>query len=312
MTTAIVSVRVVPARCLGGTAVDESWRPYVIPDVASSWTVPELGAMLVHHTGHLLRDHAGRARSVGVTEHNAKRWSDACDAELNDDLADVGVVPPGDAVMPEALGGVRGRPAEEYFGLAPDDNEDDDGQDGGDGHDQHDHGSGVHGLPRPWDDPADDDTQQQGMSRHEAQLVRGKVAEDVLAAARDGTGSVPGGLLRWAGDLFDPKVNWRKVLAAEIRRGVAKASGRVDYSYRRPSRRAPASPEVVLPAMEQPVPEIAIVCDTSGSMGDDELAGVLAEVEALLRTIGVRSRGVRVLSVDAKVQGVSRVTSTRS
>ena len=306
LATAVVSIRVVPSPGLGGSAVDESWRLYVDPDIAATWSVPEFGALLVHHAGHLLRDHAARARGIGITETNAKRWSDACDAELNDDLADVGITPPGRAVMPEALGGMRGRPAEEYFALEPCEEESDEGEAGGD---SCEHGSGVHGRPRTWDEPGDDD-QQQSMTSHEAQLVRGRVAEDVLAAAREGRGDIPSGMLRWAGDLLDPKVDWRKALAAELRRGVIRMSGRVDYSYRRPSRRASASPDVVLPAMEQPVPEIAVVCDTSGSMGDAQVAAVLSEVEGLLRTVGVRTRGLRVLAVDAAVHAVRRVTST--
>ena len=46
---------------------------------------------------------------------------------------------------------------------------------------------------------------------------------------------------RWAEDMLDPKVDWRRVLAAEIRKGCSTVSGRVDYTYRRPSRRAQAS-----------------------------------------------------------------------
>jgi len=306
LASAVVSVRVLPAPGLGGAAVDESWRLYVDPEVAAGWSVADFGALLVHHTGHLLRDHAARARASAIGEANAQRWSMACDAELNDDLADVGITPPGHVVLPEQLGGRRGRTAEEYFALVPGDVD----GDHGDGGDHDDHGSGAHSLPRGWEQGRDPDgAPLDAMSPHEAQLVRARVAEELLAAAREGRGDIPGGWLRWAGDLLEPKVDWRKALAAEIRRGVNRVTGRVDYSYRRPSRRATASPDVVLPAMEHPTPELAIVVDTSGSMGDAELTRVLSEVDALLRGIGVRAGGVRVLAVDAAVQAVSRVTS---
>jgi predicted metal-dependent peptidase len=298
LASAVVSVRVLPAPGIGGAAVDEGWRLYVDPDVAAGWSVADLGALLVHHTGHLLRDHAARARASAITETNAQRWSMACDAEIDDDLAEVGITPPGDVVLPQAFGAKPGRTAEEYFALVPDDVEGDD------------HGSGSHGRPREWEQDRDGDSDAlDAMSPHEAQLVRGRVAEDLLAAAKEGRGDIPAGWLRWAGDLLEPKVDWRKALAAELRRGVNRVAGRVDYSYRRPSRRASASPDVVLPAMEHPTPELAIVCDTSGSMGDDELARVLSEVDGLLRGIGVRAGGVRVLSVDAAVHVVARVTS---
>src|SRR5262249_29788906 len=91
-----------------------------------------------------------------------------------------------------------------------------------------------------------------------------------------------------------PTVDWRRLLAAELRRAVADVAGAADYSYRRPSRRATAVSGVVLPALRRPVPELAVVCDTSGSMSDELLAMALAEVEGLLRALGRGGgRGVR-------------------
>ena len=123
-------------------------------------------------------------------------------------------------------------------------------------------------------------------------------------------GTVPGGLLRWAEEVLSPKVNWRAVLAAELRRAIAEVSGAVDYSYRRPSRRSAVAGPVVLPALRRPVPEVAVVCDTSGSMTEDLLAMVLAEVEGLLRALGL-ARQVRVLACDTAVAPAQRVSSAR-
>ena len=104
------------------------------------------------------------------------------------------------------------------------------------------------------------------------------------------------------------KVDWRRVLAAEIRRAVTAVAGKVDYSYRRPSRRAHLSPDVVLPTLVRPVPDVAIVCDTSGSMHDRLLARALAEVEGVLSRAGLRQRQVRVLAVDTDVHAARRVS----
>src|SRR6202021_1342615 len=112
-----------------------------------------------------------------------------------------------------------------------------------------------------------------------------------------GAGTVPAGLLRWAEAVLSPKVDERKMLAAELRRAVAEVSGAVDYSYRRPSRRGGVARHVVLPALRRPVPDVAVVCDTSGSMTEDLLAAALAEVEGLLRALGM-ARQVRVLACD--------------
>ena len=67
---------------------------------------------------------------------------------------------------------------------------------------------------------------------------------------------------------------------------------------------------MVLPALRRPVPEIAVVCDTSGSMSEDLLAMALAEVEGLLRAVGV-ARKLRVLACDTAVGPARRVTSAR-
>ena len=100
------------------------------------------------------------------------------------------------------------------------------------------------------------------------------------------------------------------MLAAELRRAVAEVCGAVDYSYRRPSRRSAVAGPVVLPALRRPVPEVAVVCDTSGSMTEDLLAMVLAEVEGLLRALGL-ARQVRVLACDTAVAPGQRVSSAR-
>ena len=53
--------------------------------------------------------------------------------------------------------------------------------------------------------------------------------------------------------------------------------------------------------------EVAIVCDTSGSMDDDALASVLAEVEAIIARAGLRAHGVAALAVDTEVHESRRV-----
>jgi predicted metal-dependent peptidase len=168
-------------------------------------------------------------------------------------------------------------------------------------------GSGADGQPRPWDDDAG------GLDQWQADLLRRQVAQDVMRHARE-AGTVPAGLARWASQLLSPKVDWRRLLAAELRRALADVAGAVDYSYRRPSRRAAVFsgmvPGVVLPALRRPVPEVAVVCDTSGSMSDDLLAAALAEVEGLLGSLGM-ARQVRLLACDTAVGPVQRVTSAR-
>ena len=289
------SVVVVPG--LGRIAVDESWRLYVDPELVAQWSVPVLGSLLVHHAGHLVRDHAGRARGLGVDRRAAKDWALAADAEINDDLIASGLRLPEDPVLPQAMGWATGRLAEEYFHCEH-----------RDGVEEPDCGSGADAIPRAWELRGREGSH---MPPGERNLIRCQVASEVLRWSREGTGRLPASWRRWAEDLLEPKVDWRKVLAAEIRKGLSTVSGRVDYTYRRPSRRASVSPHVVLPALERPLPEGGVLCDTSWSMGVEQLAQVLAEVEGLLRGVGLARDRLRVMAVDAAAHEVQRVSSAR-
>lgn len=295
LTAALFASPIVPAPGLGRVAVDESWRLFVDPEVVDAWSVEILGSLLVHHAGHLIRDHAGRARSLGVERSMSQDWALAADAEINDDLIGAGLRLPDDRVVPQELGWKPGRLAEEYF------------------HAEHVHtdsspdcGSGSDGVPREWELKGDEGS---GLPPGEQHLLRCQVANEVLDFSRGGVGRLSAGWRRWAEDLLEPKVDWRRVLAAELRKGLSTVSGRVDYTYRRPSRRASVSPNVLLPALERPVPEVVVLCDTSGSMSEEQLAGVLAEVDGLLRGVGLAPNRVRVMSVDAAVRGVQQVSS---
>ncbi|NBX48091.1 MAG: hypothetical protein EBT22_13120 [Chloroflexi bacterium] len=121
-----------------------------------------------------------------------------------------------------------------------------------------------------------------------------------------GIGSVSGHLARWAGDLTDPKVDWRQELATLVRHATADAMGASDYRYRRPSRRQSAFPDIVLPSLRQPVPNVAVVVDTSGSMWGYDLGTALAEINGILNATGT-NRQCTVLSVDAHVQACRKV-----
>jgi predicted metal-dependent peptidase len=302
-------------------AVDERWRLHADPELTAAWTPAELGSVLVHHVSHLLRAHGERAVAAGIIPDDARAWIRGADAEINDDLVPAGLELPGRPVLPSHLGADEGLLAEQYFAAARTGGESPAGPDGADsaagapaggvsagapgaGGWDLDCGSGADGWPRGWDASG-----QPALSPWQARLLCRQVAQECVRHARD-AGNVPAGLLRWAEQALQPEVDWRRVLAAELRRAVADTAGAVDYSYRRPSRRASVAGAVVLPALRRPVPEVAVVCDTSGSMTEELLAAALAEVEGLLRSLGM-ARQVRVLACDTAVGAARRVTSAR-
>jgi predicted metal-dependent peptidase len=297
LASGVFGAAVIPAPGSGTVSVDESWRMRADPELTADWTPAQLGSVLIHHVCHLLRSHGERARAVTTGPEETRAWVRAADAEINDDLVAAGLDLPGQPILPEHLGARDGLLAEQYFEHVR--VREASGRGSGSWLDC---GSGADGVPRPGDGPG-------GLPGWQADLLKRQVAQDVISYARQ-AGTVPAGLLRWAEQTLHPKVDWRRLLAAELRRAVAQVAGAVDYSYRRPSRRSAVAGDVVLPALRRPVPEVAVVCDTSGSMNDELLAMVLAEVEGLLRALGL-ARQVRVLACDTAVAPAQRVTSAK-
>ncbi len=301
LATGLFGAEVVAAPDSGTVSVDEGWRMHADPDLVAEWTAAQLGSVLVHHVCHLLRSHGERAHGLGVGPADVNAWVRAADAEINDDLIPAGLELPGRPVLPRDFGAPDGLLAEQYFvdARSMERSAQEDEQPPGTWLDC---GSGADGQPRPGDQPP-------AQPEWQAELLRRQVAQEIAAHAKT-AGTLPAGLLRWAQDVIAPKVNWRALLAAELRRALAEVSGAVDYSYRRPSRRASVAGAVVLPALRRPVPEIAVVCDTSASMSEDLLAEALAEVDGLLRSLGM-ARQVRVLACDTAVATAQRVSSAR-
>ena len=109
LTAALFASPVISSPGLKGATVDQSWRLYVDPEFVETTSIEILGGLLVHHAGHLVRDHAGRAKHLGVRERTSKDWALAADAEINDDLIGTGLRLPDDRVVPHELGWKPGR-----------------------------------------------------------------------------------------------------------------------------------------------------------------------------------------------------------
>ncbi len=307
---ALFAVSPLAAEGLDTFAVDAGWRLYMDPARLvgeARWGTPQAAGVLLHEVGHLLRDHAGRAALLPSPVHRLA-WNLAGDAEINDDLIAAKVPLPDGPVTPEALGCRDGELAETYYATLaalpdlPDD--------GGAGC-----GSGSGFPAAPGELPAGVEAGEGAgvaLDEAEADLVRRRVAQavkDALSGA--GRGSVPAGVDRWAsGVLASPVIGWARLLRSAIRRGLADKAGRIDYTYRRPSRRH--VPGIVRPAMRAPRVRASVVVDTSASMGQADLDAAMSEIGGVLRSAGVDRDGLRLVCCDAAASRSVRVRSLDS
>lgn len=288
-------------------SVDEHWRVYVDPGWLGEAPVREVAAQLAHHTWHLLLDHADRARDLRVDATTAESWHLAADLTVHATLGHP-LVPMLPSAQDHRL--QPGRSAEEYFAqlsrLPPTSGEPP--PDGADTGDLDGCGSGCDGLRRGHDLPPDADTA--AVLPEDARQVRRRVA---IAYREHCTriGTSPGEAGRWAQEILEPTIAWESLLTQAVRRAAGWAHGHAEYTYRRPSRRAGAVPGVVLPATRRPLPRVAMVVDTSGSVDDTLLGRAQGEVDGALRALGVGGDGVSVISCDVEVGETQRVRHGR-
>ncbi|MFI8263193.1 MULTISPECIES: DUF2201 family putative metallopeptidase [unclassified Streptomyces] len=298
LASALYALTVVPSAGVPTMGVDRYWRCYVSPAFVDATPVAELAGVWIHEVAHLLRDHHARAdRLPAGDQRDHRRVNIAQDCEINDDLIADGLALPEGRMEPRLFGLAAGGMFETYLSAIP-------------ATPPHapDCGSGAHGTAMPWE--LGEAAGPARIGPVEAEALRRQTAQ-AMRAHQKVRGRLPAGWQRWAQELLEPTVDWRRALSGAVREAAAWAGGAVDYTYRRPSRRTPAlGGRVVLPSLRRPLPRVAIVVDTSGSMGDDEIAAALGEVTGVLREVGVRGNRVAVLACDADVHAVSRVTST--
>jgi predicted metal-dependent peptidase len=289
---ALFNTQPVAAEGPGTFAVDRHWRLYLDPVTLAGWGPTLAGGVLVHEVGHLVRAHAERADALGA-DVDHERWGLAADMAINDDLLAAGIAFPAGAVTPAALGLTDEGIEEVYYAaLAPtaDPSAACSASDSGSGSGGSGCGSGAGDTAATWE-LADDDQQAPAMLPAEASMTRRRVAQAVREhAERKERGELPSGWRRWAEQtLAGPTIPWRRVLASAVRRAIAHAAGCHDYAYRRPGRRR--IPRVVTPALRRPLVSVAVVVDTSGSMGQPELDAALSEIKGVIQATGVAPSG---------------------
>ena len=145
-----------------------------------------------------------------------------------------------------------------------DDHMDDDSEDGKGGSGEEGDNSG-NGRPK--------------LSQAEKDQIKDEIKEAVLAAAAasDGAGNLPAGVKRLIQDMTAPKMNWRELLRMQLESTI-----KSDYTWMRNSRRG-WHMDAIMPGMQlDPMIDIAVSIDTSGSIDAKMLKDFLSEVQGIM------------------------------
>lgn len=275
------------------TSATDARKFYYNPEYIAALTLDETQFVLAHEALHCALSHFARR------QHRVKhRWDVACDHAINPLLVADGLKPPPGVLLLDAYEGMT---AEEIYPCIGDNNSDqtmdqhlydseesEGGQEGesdqepqqdggaGSGKQQKDDAEGSGGGqqqdPQEGQGGADQPPPLNAKERDELgrqwQQRTAAAAQQAMAAGKMG-----GALARLVDHLLQPQLPWRMLLARYMNQ-VA----RDDYSYMRPSRREGS---VIFPSLRSGQADLVVALDTSGSVGEKELAQFLSEVNAL-------------------------------
>jgi predicted metal-dependent peptidase len=142
------------------------------------------------------------------------------------------------------------------------------------------------------------------LSEAERQQIRDEIKEAMLAAAAtvDGAGNLPAGVKRLIQDLTEPKMNWRELLRMQLESTI-----KSDYTWMRASRKG-WHMDAVMPGMKlDPMIDIAIAIDASGSIGEAMLKDFLSEIQGIMDSFPAYR--IHVLTFDTDVYNPAQYNS---
>ena len=134
------------------------------------------------------------------------------------------------------------------------------------------------------DGDGDGDGDQEGKGRpkltpEERQQIKDEIKEAMLAAAAtvDGAGNLPAGVKRLIQELTEPQMNWRELLRMQLESTI-----KSDYTWMRASRKG-WHMDAVMPGMKlDPMIDIAVALDASGSISEKMLKDFLGEIQGIM------------------------------
>ena len=134
------------------------------------------------------------------------------------------------------------------------------------------------------DGDGDDEGKGKGrpkLTAEERQAIKDEIKEAMLAAAAtvDGAGNLPAGVKRLIQDLTEPKMDWRELLRMQLESTI-----KSDFTWMRASRKG-WHMDAVMPGMKlDPMIDIAVALDASGSISESMLKDFLSEIQGIMES----------------------------
>lgn len=219
------------------------------PDFVLTLTPDELVAVVCHEVMHLALKHHTRRQG-----RDPERWNEACDCAINPLLIGNGFTLPAGCLMPgEGRYAMLppGKSAEEYYALLPE-------------------GTG----PKSCGEVREPGPDQSSQTSQESEWDVAVAQAEKVARQR---GELPAGLARTVEKVLHPPADWQALL-----REFVSATAKNDYSWSKPNRRFIAQ-GLYLPGLRsEELGEVVVAVDTSGSIGEKELALFGSELDSIL------------------------------
>ena len=297
LSAALWSINTVETDKVPIMAVDKYWRLYYNSKEVEKFERNEIEAVLYHEILHLLREHAERLENLDV---HPMIKNIAADAEINPNITHDGFSLPEGSVVPKDLGLPSNKLAEEYVELLRKKVKKCKMKSA------FVSGSCAHGHKQEWEKDA---ANAPKLSDSEKTMIRRRTALAVKEA-----GNAPDHMKRWADTFIAPsKVNWRRELSAAVTRAISTVAGCTDYTYSRMNRRQGKLKvgSIIMPSLYQPVVNITVVIDSSGSMDSKALAMAMAELKKIMRTSPSRAN-ISIISCDTEAHLLRTTWSTEN
>jgi len=257
-----------------GTAATDGRHFYYNTRFIEMLRPKEIEFLFGHEVLHCVYDHFGRRG-----EREPTMWNVANDFCVNADLKEHGVgefitsVPclydrkyngwSSEKVYDDLMKNVKKISLQDLIDQLLDDHLDGEGDADGDGNKD---GEGK-GKGRP------------KLSEEERRAIRDELKEAMMAAAAtvDGAGNIPAGVKRMIDEMTEPKMNWRELLRMQLESTI-----KSDYTWMRASRKG-WHMDAVMPGMKlDPMIDIAVALDASGSISESMLKDFLSEIQGIM------------------------------